>query len=51
MERAKENGQYVVMVVEADINDALGFNFSLTMRWTKASPEHIFSNLEDILLF
>ncbi len=27
LERAEEEGRYVIMLVEADINDALGFNF------------------------
>jgi hypothetical protein len=48
--RAKEQGHYIVMLVEANINDALGFNYLPQMRWTKVSPNHVFHNLRDLLV-
>jgi len=47
--RAKEDGGYIVVLVENNINDALGFNYLPQMRWTKVSPSHIFKNVRDLL--
>lgn len=46
--RAKETGSYLIMLVENNINDALGFNHLPQMRWTKTSPAHVFKNLRDL---
>lgn len=48
--RAREAGGYVVMIVESEIGDALGFNFLPQMRHTKSRPEHVFKNLRDLLV-
>ncbi len=48
LERAKESNSYIIMLVESDINDALGFNFLPQMKWTKTNPSHIFKNLRDL---
>lgn len=50
MDRAVEAGQYVVMVVESSINDALGFNYLPQMRWSRVSPSHVFHNLRELLV-
>lgn len=47
--RSVANDHYIVMLVEANINDALGFNYLPQMRWTKVSPSHVFKNLRDLL--
>lgn len=48
LERAKESNSYIIMLVESDINDSLGFNFLPQMKWTKTNPSHIFKNLRDL---
>lgn len=47
--RAKNSGSYIVILVEADINQALGFNYLPHMKFTKASPAFIFKNLRELL--
>lgn len=48
--RAVEKGSYIVMLVEASINDALGFEYLPQMKWTKVSASHVFKNLRDLLV-
>lgn len=47
--RATENGQYVVMVVESPITQALSFSYLPQLKWTKVSEAHVFKNLRDLL--
>lgn len=47
--RAKESGHYVIMLVESDINDALGFEHLPWMRHGKTTASHIFHNLRELL--
>lgn len=49
LERAEETGNYVVMLVESDINQALGFNHLPHMQHGKIRPEHVFKNLRELL--
>ncbi len=49
LDRAKECGAYIVMLVESDLNSALGFNHLPQFRWGKTQPDHIFHNLRDLL--
>lgn len=49
LQRAKNSGSYIIVLVENNINDALGFNFLPQMRYTKATPAHIFKNVRDIM--
>lgn len=49
IKRAQESGSYLVLLVEADINQVLGFNYLPQMRFTKTNPAHIFKNLRDLL--
>lgn len=46
LERVKELGAYLVLLVEADIHRALDFKKELTHG--KVGPEHIFKNLRDL---
>lgn len=48
--RAQEANLYVVMIVEANINDAQRFNYLPQTQWIKASPSHIFHNLRELLV-
>ncbi len=48
--RAVAAGLYVVMMVEANINDAQRFNFLPQTKWVKASPAFIFHNLRELLI-
>lgn len=48
--RAQEAGLYVVMTIEANINDAQSFNHLPQTRWIKASPHYIFHNLRELLV-
>ncbi len=50
LDRARGAGYYIVMLVESDIDQALSFNYLPHMRYTKATPEHIFKNLRDLLI-
>ncbi len=47
LERAKELGAYVILLVESDINQALGFDH-LPHIHAKVRPEHIFKNLREL---
>jgi hypothetical protein len=53
LQRAKKKKSYIVMVVENDINDALGFEY-LTgipgIKYVKTNSAHIFKNLRDTLV-
>jgi hypothetical protein len=49
IKRAEKSGSYLVMLVEDNINHALGFDYLPQTRWVKASPSHIFKNLRDLL--
>ncbi len=48
LERAKELGAYLILLVESDINQALGFNFLPHMKHFYVQPDHIFKNLRDL---
>ncbi len=48
--RATEQGLHVVMMVEANINDAQRFNYLPQTKWVKASPSYILRNLRDLLV-
>jgi ERCC4 domain-containing protein len=48
--RAQEAAGYVVMLVEAPIEDALSFRDVPGMKYGKASATHIFKNLRDLLV-
>lgn len=48
--RAKEDGGYLIMMVEAPIKEALDFRESSQIKHGKASPSHIFKNLRDLLV-
>lgn len=56
LERAAEIGGYLIMLVECNINDAMGFNHLPKdkcppfVRYCKVSPDHIFKNLRDLLV-
>lgn len=47
LERAAEAGSYLVMLIESDINQTLGFNH-LPHIHSKVTPEHVFHNLRDL---
>jgi len=48
--RALEQGHYIVMLVEENINNALGFEYLPHMQRVQASASHIFKNLRDLLV-
>lgn len=48
LDRAKKNDSYIVVLVESNINEALGFNYLFEMRYTRMNPSHIFKNLRDL---
>ena len=48
--RAKEDGGYLVMMVESTIEDALNFRELSSIKHGKASPSYIFKNLRDLLI-
>ncbi len=48
LERAAETDSYLIMLVEADINDALGFNHLPQMRHCQVGADHIFHNLRGL---
>ncbi len=48
--RAKENGHYIVMLVEVKITDALSFDYLPQMRWSRVKPSHVMKNLRDFLV-
>lgn len=50
LERARDGGLYVVMVVEADINTAQSFNRLPHMKHSRIQPAHVFKNLRDLLV-
>lgn len=47
--RAQEQGLYVIMMVEASISNAQRFDYLPQTQWIKATPQHIFFNLRDLL--
>jgi hypothetical protein len=47
--RAAEKGNYIVMVVENSISDALSFNYLPQLRWSRVSPSHVMKNLRELL--
>lgn len=47
LERAQEVGAYLILLVEADLNQALSFNH-LPHIHAKVRPEHIFKNLREL---
>lgn len=48
--RAKEDGGYLIMMVEAPLEDALTFRDLPQIKHGKASSGHIFKNLRDLLV-
>jgi hypothetical protein len=49
--RAKKDGSYIVIGVEVDYSTFASFNYDYRMRFaTKATPEHVFKNMRDLLL-
>ncbi len=50
LERATAQNLYVVMMVEAHINDAQRFDYLPQTKWVKATPSYIFKNLRDLLV-
>lgn len=50
LDRATKAGYYVVMMVEANINDAQRFNYLPQTKRVKASPSYVFHQLRDILV-
>jgi hypothetical protein len=50
LQRAQEANLYVVMAIEANINDAQRFDYLPQTRWIKTSPHYIFKNLRDLLV-
>lgn len=50
LERAKQKGFYVVMVVETDLTSALSLEYLPQMRWSKVTSSHVFKNLRDLLV-
>jgi hypothetical protein len=49
MQRAKEAGGYLIVLVEKDIKKALAFDDQYETRYTKVSPDHVFKNVRDCL--
>lgn len=49
LERAKEVGAYLVLLIESDLTSALGFNHLPHMKHTRIRPECIFKQLRDLL--
>lgn len=49
LERARDAGAYMVVLVEKNINDSLHFDRQYETRYAKVSPEHIFKNMRDLL--
>lgn len=49
LERAVAANLYVVMVVEANINDAQRFQYLPQTQWVQASPSHLFHGLRTLL--
>lgn len=47
--RALDLNNYIVMVVESTLSDALSFDYLPQMKWTKVKPSHVFKNLRDML--
>lgn len=50
LERAKERGLYVIMMVENNVHQAQSFNYLPHTRYVRASPDYIFKNLRDLLV-
>ncbi len=48
LERAQETGAYLILLVEADINQALSYSYLPHMKHVKVQPEHIWKNLRDL---
>ncbi len=48
--RAKEDGGYLIMMVEAPLDDALTFRDLPQIKHGKATASHIFKNLRDLLV-
>ena len=47
--RATDKNHYIVMLVEENINNALGFDYLPHMKHVKASPNYIWRGLRDLL--
>lgn len=50
LERAQNSGHYIIMLVEASIDDAMNFNKLDWMKYSKVAPAHIFKNMRDLLI-
>ncbi len=49
LERARDAGAYMVVLIEKNINDSLSFDHQFETRYAKVSPDHIFKNMRDLL--
>lgn len=49
LQRAKEAGSYLIVLVEKDINSALSFHKEFETRYAKVTPEHIFRNMRELI--
>ncbi len=50
LDRTRAAGAYLIMLVEESIGMALEFNLIPKLAFIKASPEHVFKNLRDLLV-
>lgn len=48
--RARDDGGYLIMMVEAPLEEALDFRESSQIKHGKASPSHIFKGMRDLLV-
>jgi hypothetical protein len=49
MQRAKDAGACLVVLIEKNINDSLHFDYQYETRHAKVSPDHVFKNMRDCL--
>jgi len=47
--RAKEKNSNLLMVVEKSFSESFSFNYQYELRYSKATPEYIFSNLRKLI--
>jgi len=47
--RCKDNGDYMIVLVQCPLSKALGFNHLWEMKYSKVSPEYVFGNVRDLL--
>lgn len=49
LNRAREFGAYIVVLVEAPLSKSLGFNFLPQCKFTKAHPQFIFNRIREVM--